>query len=230
MDYAGKSSSKLMDVTDHEAVVSGFDEMPESEEKENDKNVDHILDRLIGMLLSNNTGAAGDDQDFNDIHSEKPYWCGLDTEHQMETELEESANGILRTSGQAKSVRCLSSQMRQANHQKIINQKHHLQYLQKAKEEATASLERRQTQVYETTASATDKQATAVQGSSNFNHQKNQSSLATPVIIGLKSTELDSAAQDYHQFDAIPFEYGITEDARRQESNVSGQFDFSSRD
>lgn len=69
-----------------------------------------------------------------------------------------------------------------------------------------------------------------MQGSSNFNHQKNQSSLATPVIIGLKSTELDSAAQDYHQFDAIPFEYGITEDARRKESNVSGQFDFSSRD
>ena len=116
MDYAGKSSSKLMDVSQHEAVVSGFDEMPETEEKENDKNVDHILDRLIGMLLSNNTGVAGDDQDFNDIHSDKPYWCGLDTEHQMDTEFEESANTILRTSGQAKSVRCLSSQMRQANH------------------------------------------------------------------------------------------------------------------
>ena len=116
MDYAGKSSSKLMDVSEHEAVVSGFDEVPEAEEKENDKNVDHILDRLIGMLLSNNTGAPGDDQDFNDIHSDKPYYCGLDTEHQMDTEIEESANTILRTSGQAKSVRCLSSQMRQANH------------------------------------------------------------------------------------------------------------------
>ena len=61
--------------------MSGFEEGMDGEEKENEKNVDHILDRLIGMLLSNNTGAPGDDQEFNDIQSDKPYWCGLDTEH-----------------------------------------------------------------------------------------------------------------------------------------------------
>ena len=35
-------------------VVSGFDEATESDEKENDRNVDHILDRLISMLLTTN--------------------------------------------------------------------------------------------------------------------------------------------------------------------------------